>query len=166
MQTSSLGLPLFYADTDVLWFGDPADDLESLIWSEINIHMSYDYYPGYDYDLISKANLGISSEERPYYNAGIIFLKNVTGQQWSEIERLLPFVVEDHNNLTEQTIFAYLQKTSGPSLLSADKYLLYSTDQFALRPSFKKNAVARHYIGQIRHMFWRDAFFLGKVNRN
>ncbi|HTK17868.1 MAG TPA: putative nucleotide-diphospho-sugar transferase [Mucilaginibacter sp.] len=160
LQISALGLPLFYSDTDVLWFNDPAGDLKQLIESQINIHMSYDYYPGYDYDLIENANLKITSEEKPYYNAGIIFLKNATGQQLAIIERLLSFVAEKHNNLTEQTIFAYLQKISGPSLLSADKYLMYSTDQFALRPSFKENAVARHYIGQIRHMFWRDAFFL------
>lgn len=165
LQISALGLPLFYSDTDVLWFDDPADDLKHLIQSEVNIHMTYDYYPGYDYDLIEKANLGISSEDRPYYNAGTIFLKSMTMQQFGIIERLLPFVVEKHNNLTEQTIFAYLQKASGPSLLSADRYLMYSSDQFALRPSFKENAVSRHYIGQIRHMFWRDSFFLRKANR-
>lgn len=162
LRISALGLPLFYFDTDVLWFSDPADDLKQLMRSESNIHMSYDYYPGYDYDLIRKANLGITSEERPYYNAGIIFLKNVTEQQWAAIKKLLPFVVEEHSNLTEQTIFAYLQRLSGPSLLAADKYLLYSEDQFAFHTSLKKNAVARHYIGQIRHIFWRDAFFLRK----
>jgi hypothetical protein len=164
IRVSALGLPLFYFDTDVLWFNDPADDLKQLMRNEVNIHMSCDYYPGYDYDLIRKANLGITSEERPYYNAGVLFLKNVTGQQWLTIERLLPFVVEKHNNLSEQTIFAYLQRLSGPSLLSADRYLLYSDDQFAFRPSLKKSAVARHYIGQIRHVFWRDAFFLMKRN--
>lgn len=162
IKISDLGLPLFYFDTDVLWFNDPADDLKHLIQSEINIHMSYDFYPGYDYDLIKKANLGISSEERPYYNAGIIFLKTMTGQQRATIERLLPFVLEQHNNLSEQTIFAYLQKTSGPSLLSADRYLLNSADQFAFRTFIKEKTVARHYIGQIRHLFWRDSFFLSK----
>jgi hypothetical protein len=159
VQIAELGLPLFYADTDVLWFNDPSDDVNCFMQSGSNIHMSYDYHPGYDYDFIDKANLGLTIE-RPHYNAGLIFIRDITPEQRSEIERLLPFVIAANNNLSEQTIFAYLQKGAGISEMSPEKFLLFHDDEFDVFPSWRKGTISRHYIAQVRHLFWRDAFFI------
>lgn len=158
IQVSEMGKPLFYADTDVLWFNDPLNDIDNFIQSDLNIHMSYDNWPGYDYDLIKKADLNITTE-KPWYNAGMMFIKNFNAQQMAIIDELLAFLVVEHNNLSEQTIFANLQKKLGLSEMAENKYILKSKDQFDIIPTLGKDMVARHYTGQIRHLFWRDAFF-------
>lgn len=164
-QVLDIGTPVLYADTDVLWFNDPFDDIAQFISGKVNIHMSPDFHPGYDFHLIKKAGLGMTVDP-PYYNAGLMFIKNITEEQHVIMEKLLSIIIESHNstieihkNLSEQTLFAFLQKEAGPSDMLPDRYLLFTSDQYDIIPTWQKHAVARHYIGQMRHLFWRDAFF-------
>jgi len=165
MQILAIGMPVLYADTDVLWFNDPADDIARFISGEVNIHMSPDFHPGYDFHLIKAASLGMTVDP-PYYNAGLMFIKNITEEQHAIMEKILSIIIEMHKssneihkNLSEQTLFAFIQKQAGPSEMLPDKYLLFSSDQFDIISTWQKHVVARHYIGHIRHLFWRDAFF-------
>jgi hypothetical protein len=158
MQVLDLGLPVLYTDTDVLWLKNPINDINSLIENELNINMSFDYQAGYDLNLIEKAKLDIVLNQ-PYYCAGIMLINYLTEDQKTAINEILPVAILESGHLTEQTIFAYLQKLTGLSKMSEEKYLLFYSDQFDIRPSFPPSGLARHYIGPVRHLFWRDAFF-------
>nr|WP_294796396.1 hypothetical protein [uncultured Mucilaginibacter sp.] len=158
LQTLELNQPLVYGDTDVLWLRDPNSDIERLVNGSTNIHMQYDYQPGYDFNLVEKAQLSCLYEE-PYYCAGLMLINRLSKTQHDIIQSLLPILVENSEHLSEQTIFAYLQKQAGISGLSARKYILNYDGQFKIRFSIGKEWLARHYIGPIRHQFWRDAFF-------
>lgn len=150
--------PVLYTDTDVLWLNNPTDFISGLIANTQDMHMSYDYDAGYDQDLINKANLHILMEP-PYYCAGIMFFNRLTAQNRILIDELLPIVVEKSGHSSEQTIFAFIQKTTGVSDMTPDKFVLEYNDQFSVRPDFKPERLARHYVGSVRHLFWRDAFF-------
>ncbi|MFD0792758.1 hypothetical protein ACFQZX_03975 [Mucilaginibacter litoreus] len=158
LQTVDLKVPVVYADTDVLWLNDPIDDIEGLLNSSYNIHMQYDYQPGYDFNLIEKAQL-LSLYHEPYYCAGLMLINRLNKEQLDTVNNMLPILVEKSGHLSEQTIFAYLQKNIGASGLTPDKYILKYDDQFEIRFRAKKEWIARHYIGPVRHLFWRDAFY-------
>ncbi|QHS54811.1 glycosyltransferase family 77 protein [Mucilaginibacter sp. 14171R-50] len=157
MQIVDLGRPVLYTDTDVLWHNDPLADIRYLTDGDIDLHMSYDKSPAYDRLLIKNQNLAVLTEE-PYYCAGIMFIKQITAQHKEMINRLLPSVIANSTHFSEQTIFAYLQKVTGTSGLMPHKYLLTYTDQFEIIPTFLPDVIARHYVGPVRHLFWRDAF--------
>jgi hypothetical protein len=158
LQMIDLEVPVLYADTDVLWLHDPIESIKELMKSPLNMHMQYDYQPGYDFNLIEKATLTCLYEE-PYYCAGLMLIKSLSKKQLDIINSMLPILVEKSGHLSEQTIFAYLQKTAGTSGLTPDKYILSCEGQFNIRFTVKKEWIARHYIGPVRHQFWRDAFY-------
>ncbi|RYX87265.1 hypothetical protein EON73_01750 [bacterium] len=158
LQTVDLNIPLIYADTDILWLQDPIESIKTLIKGPLNMHMQYDYQPGYDFNLIDKTALTCLYEQ-PYYCAGLMLIKFLNNEQLATIYRMLPILAESSGHLSEQTIFAYLQKTIGASELTPDKYILNYADQFKISFTVKKQWIARHYIGPVRHLFWRDAFY-------
>ncbi|PAW94998.1 hypothetical protein CKK33_16425 [Mucilaginibacter sp. MD40] len=159
LQIADNRSPLIYTDTDVLWLKDPIDDISNLLKDDLSMHMSYDYQPGYDFDFIAKAGLeGLL--EPPYYCAGLMLIKEIDAGDVDTINKLLPYLIEKSEHLSEQTLFAHLQKQKGKSALFADKYVLSTTGQFDLRYSVKDEWIARHYIGPVRHLFWRDAFYI------
>lgn len=156
LQIADLDAPLLYADTDVLWLENPVHFLEGLMQMELDMHMSYDYQPGYDFNLIEKAGL-LSLLKTPYYCAGIMFINRISSTNRAIIDNLLPIAAAKPDHLSEQTIFAHLQKKIGISDMSSDKFFLDYSDQFDIIAHFNPNWLARHYIGPVRHLFWRDA---------
>ncbi len=163
LQIAEIGKPLLYSDTDVLWLQDPFELIQQLINSVgANINLSFDFQPAYDEQLVSMARLESLLNKAPYYCAGIMLIKNFSSENIQLIERLLPFLEKQSNHFSEQTIFATLQKSVGPSRLEQEKFSIILDDQFDLRPLNRPKLIARHYIGPVRHLFWRDAFFMVK----
>jgi hypothetical protein len=64
------------------------------------------------------------------------------------------------NHFTEQTFLAIASKLLGGEVWSMTEVACFQSDRFDLKPSFQKQPwVARHYVGPVRHLFWKDAFF-------
>jgi hypothetical protein len=157
LQILDLKKPILYADTDVLWLNDPTPEINLLINSELDMHMSYDYQPGYDFNLVNKKGLNLL-KQKPYYCAGLMFINRISKESRALIDDLLPTVAAKPDHLSEQTIFAFLQKNIGVSKMSPERYFLDYADQYEIKASFKPEWIARHYIGPVRHLFWRDAY--------
>jgi hypothetical protein len=160
LQIADLKKPFLYSDTDVLWYKDPAPIFNQIISnSDSNIHLSQDFQQAYDEHLIIKANLS-GLLKAPYYCAGILFAKMITEQDLVFIQSLVRIAISKSNHFTEQTIFAALQKRKGISQLTANNFCIQVDDRFDFKPKKNDLVIARHYIGPVRHLFWRDSFFL------
>lgn len=159
LQIAALGKPLLYCDTDVLWFGDPQNIIkEMLVNDQISLSLSYDFQPAYDNSLIERGNLSILTKP-PYFCAGILLYKLTTKTMEENLAKILPLVTKESNHFTEQTIFSYLNKICGGFGMDAHKFQINLKDQYHFLPN-KNNPIARHYIGPVRHLFWRDALFM------
>ena len=60
--------------------------------------------------------------------------------------------------MTEQTILAEAVFQVGRIAWSLEVVRLFDGDKFTIKPTYVgKQWIARHYVGYIRHLFWRDA---------
>lgn len=159
LQTAAQGKPVLYCDTDVLWFGDPKHLInEMLANDQISLSLSYDFQPAYDQALVERGNLSILNSP-PYFCAGILLYKLTTKTIEENLARILPLVAKESNHFSEQTIFSYLNKICGGFGMDEQEFQISLKDQYHFFPN-KNNPIARHYIGPVRHLFWRDAFFM------
>jgi hypothetical protein len=60
---------------------------------------------------------------------------------------------------TEQTLFAHMASKSLGILWGLDIIKNFNGDNQSLTAMPLDNIVARHYTTNVRHLFWRDAFF-------
>jgi hypothetical protein len=160
LQVLDSGKPVLYCDTDVIWYKDPYAIVKQHI--ELNgfeLAMSEDFQPAYDTHLVEKAGLQ-TLNELPYFCAGILLVKTLTAQNGSILEKLLAIAVQQSNHFSEQTIFAFLNRKSNNIALDKNKFLLKTEDQFDIKTKPLQEVIARHYIGPVRHLFWRDALWL------
>jgi hypothetical protein len=162
-QIAALGKPFLYSDTDVLWFKDPKNILKQIISEKkVNIHLSQDFQKAYDQHLIDEGNLN-TLNQAPYYCAGILFGTHFNPSDLDFIQSLIDISIKKSNHFTEQTIFAALQKRLGESSLDAANFCIQIDDRFDFIPQKNPNLIARHYIGPVRHLFWRDSFLMNRV---
>ncbi|MFD2161027.1 putative nucleotide-diphospho-sugar transferase [Paradesertivirga mongoliensis] len=160
LQIADLNTPILYCDTDVLWHKDPWQTISELISNPgVKLALSSDFQAAYDQDMVHAANMSELLTE-PFYCAGILFLKALDSGNRDKLQKLLEIAVVQSTHFTEQTIFAYLNKINGDHSLDKDGFAILLDDQFSLIPRKKNTLIARHYIGPVRHNFWRDAFFL------
>ena len=69
--------------------------------------------------------------------------------------------IREQNYFTEQTVLAWAALQSRGVIWDTQIVRLDDTDIYRLRPLPGQELwCARHYTGNIRHLFWRDAFFL------
>jgi hypothetical protein len=159
LQIADLKKPFLYSDTDVLWFKDPTPILNQIIANAMsNIHLSQDFQKAYDENLINEGQLD-ELNTAPYYCAGILFAKAIEKEDKDFIQFLLPIAISKSNHFTEQSIFAALQKKKGKSELTKAQFCIEVKDRFDFIPKKNDLVIARHYIGPVRHLFWRDSFF-------
>jgi lipopolysaccharide biosynthesis glycosyltransferase len=159
LQIAAQGKPVLYCDTDVLWFGDPQLIIKQMLANDqLLLSLSYDFQPAYDQSLVEKGNLSILNNP-PYFCAGILLYKLTSKTIEENLARILPLAEKESNHFTEQTIFAYLNKICGGFGLDEQEFQISLKDQYHFLPN-KNNPIARHYIGPVRHLFWRDAFFM------
>lgn len=149
-----------YADTDVLWFRSPELLLpRSRLGCAASLQLQCDRQMCYDPRLVE---LWPTLEQQPYCCAGVIVLRGDLRDLYSEIEteRLIE-IFGSPNYFTEQSIFAVMQKKIGMGCLDAEAAYLSWNDQFKLGPTFfNQSWILRHYVGPVRHIFWRDVVYL------
>jgi hypothetical protein len=160
LQVLDNGKPVLYCDTDVIWYNDAYPVIKQYIESDdFELAMSEDFQPAYDALLIEKAGLQTLTE-LPFFCAGILLVKKLTAQSMGVLERLLTITAQQSNHFSEQTIFAFLNREGNNIVLDKNKFLLKTDDQFEIKPKSLPEVIARHYIGPVRHLFWRDALWM------
>lgn len=148
-----------YCDTDVLWFRPlselPLGGEES---SYVVLKMSEDFQQSYDTDLLEKGLTNLSKP--PFLCAGLLFVYGELLQN-CDLEYLLDCAAKKSNHFTEQTIFAEAAHQLGLKFWSKEEVACFIDDQFSLAPTYLgKEWIARHYVGSVRHLIWRDALAL------
>ncbi len=150
--------PTLYCDVDVLWFREPARLTELTGRPAPQLVMSEDYVPAYDPALVPERLPSLARP--PFYCAGLLFAHG-DFLAASGVEELLVEAAERGFGLTEQTIFAEADRRLGGACWPRTEIALSEDDRFSLAPSFPgRSWTARHYVGAVRHLFWRDALAL------
>lgn len=150
--------PTLYCDVDVLWFREPARLAELTGRPAPQLVMSEDCYPAYDPALVPGRLPHLAAP--PFYCAGLLFAHG-DFLEAAGVAELLAEAAERGFGLTEQTIFAEADRRLGGACWPRDEIALFEEDRFSLGPSFRgRSWTARHYVGQVRHLFWRDALAL------
>jgi len=155
---SALDGPTLYCDVDVLWFRFPAT-LDSLLATPgAKLVMSPDVQPMYDPALVPGRLLHLA--QPPYYCAGLLYAEG-DFLATCDVAPLLSYAAELGIGVTEQTILAEADHQLGGHSWPADEIALSEEGRTSLRPSFRGRPwAARHYVGAVRHLFWRDALAL------
>lgn len=155
---TALAGPTIYADVDVLWFRFPSALLSVTSFANPQLIMSPDFQSSYDPDLVPGELPHLAKP--PFYCAGILFAGG-DFLRACNVEHLLERAAETGVALTEQTILAEANHQLGRGARPASEFFLDDQDRFTLGPSYVGKAwVARHYVGHVRHLFWRDALAL------
>jgi hypothetical protein len=155
---SALEAPTLYCDVDVLWFRAPPT-LEALVGVPgTKLAVSPDYQPMYDPALVPGRLPELARP--PFYCAGLLYAEG-DFLAACEVADLLGHAAERGISVTEQTILAEADRQLGGRSWPADEIALCDHDRFTLGPSFRGRPwAARHYVGAVRHIFWRDALAL------
>lgn len=148
-----------WCDSDILWFRELSSLPEVVKGNLPTFKMSEDYNQSYDKNLIKQGLEHLCKP--PFMCAGLIFLEGDLIQA-CDLNRLLDIAATKSNWFTEQTIFAEAAYQLGRSYWPREKIAIFDHDQLSLKiPTyFRKDWVARHYVGPVRHIFWRDALAL------
>lgn len=159
--SESTEAPVLWCDTDILWY----KQLDGFINSaSIQLKVSEDYQSAYDGYISQKCPEIL--QDPPFVNTGLVYLQGSLLSR-EDLAVWINQVGDKPNHFTEQTFLAIAAK-----LLSADMWRLneiacFQSDRFELSPSYLgKDWIARHYVGPVRHLFWRDAFYKRFAARN
>lgn len=144
---------ILWCDTDILWYKDLPYEPSNL---PLIFKTSEDYQSAYDGYLSKESEALIA---KPYINTGMVLLNNSLLDK-AELSVYWEKIGNHPNHFTEQTFLALASKLLGGEVWSMTEVACFQSDRFDLKPSFQKQPwVARHYVGPVRHLFWKDAFF-------
>ncbi|HKI02155.1 MAG TPA: hypothetical protein VKK31_09250 [Thermoanaerobaculia bacterium] len=155
---SALDGPTLYSDVDILWFRFPPTLERLLVSPGTKLAMSPDYQPTYDRDLVPGRLPHLANP--PYFCAGLLYAEGDLLAA-CDVSALLEHAAERGIGVTEQTILAEMDHRLGARIWPAEEIALWEEDRVSLGPSFRGRPwAARHYVGAVRHIFWRDALAL------
>ena len=155
---SALEAPTLYCDVDILWFRYPSTLDRLLAAGGTQLVMSADRWSSYDRDLVPDRLPHLAGP--PYFCAGLLY---ATGDLLAacDVSALLDHAAERGIGVTEQTILAQADHLLGGRSWPEEEIALRDEDRASLRPTFRGRPwAARHYVGAVRHIFWRDALML------
>jgi hypothetical protein len=148
--------PVVWIDSDILFF----DDFVPFIPQQPSGFVcggTEDFTAAY-HDAVIKG-MGNNLYDLYKFNAGILFVQGQNIYEDFALETLLKSIHPHYDFCTEQTIFAHIASKSMGIIWSKEVVKSFNHDlqQIAAMPI--KNVMARHYTSNVRHLFWRDAFF-------
>jgi hypothetical protein len=155
---SALEAPTLYCDVDILWLRFPPTLERMLAAPGPQLALSPDYQPMYDPALVPGRLPELA--QPPYFCAGLLY---AVGDFLAacDVADLLLHAAERGIGVTEQTILAEAGRQLGGAGWPADEIALSEEGRTSLGPSFRGRPwSARHYVGGVRHLFWRDALAL------
>ena len=155
---SALEAPTLYCDVDILWFRFPPTLATLLGTPGTKLAMSPDSQPMYDPALVPGRLPELARP--PYFCAGLLYAEG-DFLAACEVADLLGHAAEHGIGVTEQTILAEADRQLGGAGWPEQEIALLVEGRTSLGPSFRGRPwAARHYVGAVRHLFWRDALAL------
>jgi len=155
---SALDSPTLYCDVDVLWFRPPKTLDGFLADPGLRLALSPDCRASYDPALVPDRLPELASP--PFFCAGLIYAEG-DFLAACDVSELLEEAARRGIGVTEQTILAEAGRQLGGRSWPASEIALFEDDRTSLGPSFRGQPwAARHYVGAVRHLFWRDALAL------
>lgn len=151
--------PIFYCDTDVLWFGEPR--LPAPSTNQCTMRISRDNAHHYHPPAIRYLNRE-DLLEKPAVNCGVVYLSGSVYDHYPDFESLMRFMRIFNEPFSEQTTFALLADRLGDTW-SLDEIILTTKDMhWPLIPRylFSGTRIARHHVATKHSWFWRDALFI------
>jgi len=150
---------VFYADSDVLWFGDFSSALDfNNKSSSIQPSIDSGQRP-FDVTFMEQMgeSMGFDPYARPHGCAGVCFFK-YGSEATEEVKPWVDLLRSDHviNRLSEQTIISAIGKSKSSFLSTRVMAMDTSTTKFSLSQT-RNNSLGRHYPANMRTQFWIDA---------
>ena len=150
---------VFYADSDVLWFGDFYHNFDMISSYPIKPSLDSGERP-FDPSFMDKManSLGFDFEKRPHGCAGVCFFAS-GNQAFEEVRPWVDILQASGaiNRLSEQTIISGLAKKNASflpqRLVAMDRSLTHCSHS-----STPLKSLGRHYPADMRTQFWIDAF--------
>lgn len=148
-----------WCDTDILWFQQLPEATSAFNSSEdLILKVSKDFQPAYDNRLIDFDLQHLKNP--PFVNTGLVLIRGSL-MKVCKISDLLELASKKSNHFTEQTILAEAVCQTSSSYWSIEQIVCFVDDNLSLAPTYiERNWIARHYVGPVRHLFWRDALAL------
>jgi len=150
---------VFYADSDVLWFGDFHHNFDLTSPYPIKPSIDSGERP-FDPSFMEKMakSLDFDFEKRPHGCAGVCFFAS-GNQAFEEVRPWVDFLKANAgiNRLSEQTIISGLAKKN-TSFLPQRLVAMDRSITHCLHSSTPLKSLGRHYPADMRTQFWIDAF--------
>lgn len=152
--------PVFYCDTDVLWFGEPrlpdpaAGNGCTMRISRDNMHC---YHPP-AIRWLDRQDL----MDKPAINCGVVYLSGSVYDNYPGFEELMRFMRIFNEPFSEQTTFALLADRLGDTWTLEEIVISTNDRHWPLIPRylFSGGPTARHHVSTKHSWFWRDALFI------
>lgn len=155
--------PVFFVDSDILWFSDPAKILEQFRGVKGPV-TAVENGRSYNERLIRQfCPEGLPS---PGINTGCVYLQGELCDS-ALFQKLLAAALEKpKDNFNEQTIIAIAAQKNGCKF-PAELCLVDFTDAnaFSHKKPWQNGVYSRHYVNWMRHQFYRDAITLRQTGR-
>lgn len=148
--------PVLWLDSDLLFFNDFNPYIPET-GSNFACGGSEDFQRAYHQAVLDSLGTALPDDYR--FNAGIILASGDHIYERFNLEELLNRIYPAYDFLTEQTIFAYIAQQSLQVLWPETVIRSFHGDSQQIKAMNINNTVARHYTSNVRHLFWRDAFY-------
>ncbi len=150
--------PTLFGDTDLLWFRGPPP-LPSPGSAPV-LKMAGDIRPSFDPAIFHHAGADAFAQP-PFLNSGACF---ISGDVYTAagLGPIAQWASQHDQYFTEQTLLIYACKQLGGDAWPIDQIYLNTDDAVRSRAErqYLQTAFARHYVGDVRHWFWRDVLAL------
>jgi len=152
--------PVFYCDTDVLWFDEPRLPVPAPA-PGFTMRISHDNKHSYHLPALRGLNRG-DQLEKPALNCGVVYLSGSVYEHYPGFEELMQFMKIFNEPFAEQTTFALLADRFGDTWTPEEIIATIDDIRWPLLPSylFSGDQLARHHVATKKSWFWRDALFI------
>jgi len=148
--------PVLWIDSDILFFDDFTPFLPEPA-ANFMCGGSEDFIAAYDKRVIDLTGINLYSLYA--FNAGMLYVSGDHIYEDFKLEQLLRKLHPVYDFCTEQSIFAYISSNSLGLIWPRSVLCSFNSDAQSVYPMVKVNKIARHYTSNVRHLFWRDAFY-------
>lgn len=149
--------PVIWIDSDILFFNDFSPFIPQTV-AGFACGGSEDFMAAYDDAVIKKLNCNLYHLYQ--FNAGLLYVSGKNIYEDFKLEDVLESIHPEYDFCTEQSIFAYIASRSMGIIWPATSIKNFNQDNQHISPMpVDDNTIARHYTSNVRHLFWRDAFF-------
>lgn len=148
--------PVLWIDSDILFFNDFLPFIPE-VKQDFACGGTEDVGIGYHEAVIKLTGTDLYNLYK--FNAGMLYVSGKNIYEQFELENLIGSIYPDFDFCTEQTIFAHIASKSLGIIWPREVIKSYNDDVQQIRAMPKKGVIARHYTSNVRHLFWRDAFF-------